>query len=114
MAFTKKKAQYVNVTEGRNNVKIAEVIKKYPDGIHITGCTIIKGKKGECSAWIFDEDATVFFFGGKVFTDTLNDWIAEKGSIQNVNTEMSVDKPLIKITECKSKSTGETYYDFEI
>lgn len=113
MAFTKTKKQYVNITEGKNNIKIPEILKKYPDGIHITGCTIIKAKKGDCSAWTFEEDASVFFFGGKVFTDTLNDWISEKGGIQNVNAEMATDKPFIKIIECTSKE-GNTYYDFEI
>lgn len=113
MAFTKTKKQYVNILEGRKNIKIPELLKKYPDGIHLTGASIIKAKKGDCSAFTFDEAHNLFFFGGKVFTDTLKEWIDEKGGIINVNNELATDKPLITIVDCVSKD-GNTYYDFNI
>ena len=113
MAFTKTKKQYVNILEGRENIKIPDILEKYPKGIHLTGASVIKAKKGDCSAFTFEEEPNLFFFGGKVFTDTLKEWIAEKGGIINVNNELATDKPLIDIVACVSKD-GNTYYDFSI
>ena len=113
MAFTKTKKEFVNILEGKEKVNIPDIIAKYPKGIHLTGATVIKAKKGDCSAFTFEEDMTKFFFGGKVFTDTLKEWIAEKGGIQNVNNELDSDRPLIQIVDCTSKD-GNTYYDFNV
>lgn len=114
MAFTKAKKQFINIIEGKNNIKIPDLMKKYPDGIHVIGATVIKAKKGDCSAWLFQEDENLFFFGGKVFTDTLKEWIEEKGSIENVNTEMKTDAPLMKIIGPIKTKEGNEYFDFEI
>ena len=113
MAFTKGKKQFVNILEGKECISISDLIKEFKNGIHITGASIIKGKNGDCSAFTFSENPDLFFFGGKVFTDELKKWVDEKGGIQNVNTELTTDIPLMVIKKCKSKS-GNTYYDFEM
>lgn len=113
MAFTRKKTEFVNILEGKENIKIDELMKKFPKGIHITGASVIKAKKGDCSAFTFEEDETKFFFGGVCFTDSVKKWISEHGSVQAMNTALATDKPLMVISAHESKN-GNTYYDFEM
>ena len=113
MAYAKRKNTYVNILEGRENIKPDEIMKKYPDGIHITGASVVKSRNGEVGAFIFKEDVDKFFFGGKVLTDMLNDWIKEAGNVSALNEKLPVDLPLMKLTWETSK-TGNKYLDCEV
>ena len=115
MAYARAKKNYVNILEGKEKVDVDDIMKKYPDGIHITGCVKVKGKNGYVGAFTFKEDEKGFFFGGKVLTELVEDWITNEGNgdINKLNEKLPVDLPVMKLSWDKSAG-GNRYLNCEV
>ena len=64
------------ITEGREKIDMEDVIRLYGKiGVTITGCDMLKDKKGNpFGAFTFKEDETKFFFGGQVLNEIAKEW----------------------------------------
>lgn len=115
MAYARAKKNYVNIIEGKEKVDVDDIMKKYPDGVHITGCAKVKGKNGYVGAFTFKEDEKGFFFGGKVLTELVEDWITNEGNgdINKLNEKLPVDLPVMKLSWDKSAG-GNRYLNCEV
>lgn len=115
MAYARTKKNYVNILEGRKKADVDDIMKNYPEGIHITGCAKVKGKNGYVGAFIFKENEKAFFFGGKVLTEMIDEWISEEGNgdINKLNEKLPVDLPVMKLMWDKSNS-GNRYLNCEV
>ena len=108
--------KFVNITEGKENIKTEELIKAFPDGVTVIGFTTLKNKKGETiSAFIFKENPGVFFFGGQILTELAVKWSADyNGNFVDANNALLAEGGVkLKLTRKESK-TGNTYTDYEV
>lgn len=119
MAFSdnrqKNGGNFFNLIEGKTKVDVATIITDYPDGVHITGCTVMKNKRGEdISAFTFNEIPAGFFFGGVILTKLAKDWIENNGGTSEECTErLKKELPLMRLFT-KNSASGNRYTDYEI
>lgn len=119
MAFTdnrnKNDGAYFDLIGEKEKASVQEIITDFPDGVHITGCTVMKNKKKEeISAWTFAEDNSKFFFGGVVLTELAKSWIQDNGGTAEACSEaLKKEQPLMKLI-VKDSANGNHYTDYEI
>lgn len=117
MAFTdnRNNGAYFDLIGEKEKVSVQEIITDFPDGVHITGCTVMKNKKkDEISAWTFAEDNSKFFFGGVVLTELAKSWIQENGGTAEACSEaLKKEQPLMKLYVMVS-ANGNNYTNYEI
>lgn len=111
----KTEGELFDLLEGKEKISVQEIITDFPEGIHITGCTTMKNKKGEkISAWTFAEAPTKFFFGGVILTKLAEDWIADNGGTAKACSEgLAKEMPGMKLI-MKDSASGNKYTDYEI
>ena len=108
--------KFVNITEGKENIKTEELIKKFPEGVTVIGFTTLLNKKKEkISAFIFKENPGVFFFGGKILTELAEKWSADfNGNFVDANNALLAEGGVkLKLTRKESKA-GNVYTDYEV
>lgn len=110
----KTEGELFNLLEGKEKISVQEIMTDF-EGIHITGCTTLKNKKGEkISAWTFAEAPKKFFFGGVILTKLAEDWIAENGGTAKACSEaLAKETPGMKLI-MKESASGNKYTDYEI
>lgn len=108
--------KFVNITEGKENIKTEELIKAFPDGVTVIGFTTLKNKKGEIiSAFIFKENPGVFFFGGQILTELAEKWSEEyNGNFVDANNALLAEGGVKMKLVRKTSKTGNTYTDYEV
>ncbi len=111
----KTEGELFDLLEGKEKISVQEIITDFPLGIHITGCTTLKNKKGEkISAWTFAEAPKKFFFGGVILTKLAEEWISENGGTAKTCTEaLAKEHPGMKLI-MKDSASGNRYTDYEI
>lgn len=108
--------RFFAVTEGREAIKTADLIAKYPEGVTVTGFTTMPNKKGETiSAFTFKEDPAAFFFGGMVLTELAKKWVSEYDeNFVTASAALAAEGGVkLKLIRKKSK-TGTEYTDYEV
>ena len=111
----KEEGTLFNLMEGKEKVDMQKIITDYPDGVHITGCTVLKNRKGEkISAFTFEEIPDGFFFGGVILTKLAEDWIADNGGTSEAcSKELAKEKPCMRLFT-KTSASGNRYTDYQI
>lgn len=99
--------------EGKEKVQVADIVATYPEGITITGATLIKKNNDEFPAFTFAEDDKSFFFGGTVLTNIFFDWLKAIGNEGDLNAELQKEPVKIRMYDAKNKN-GRTYTAVEI
>lgn len=109
-------SKFVNITEGKENIKTEELIKAFPDGITVIGFTTLLNKKKEkISAFIFKENPGVFFFGGQVMTDLAEKWAADyNGNFVDANNALLAEGGVKMKLVRKTSKAGNVYTDYEV
>lgn len=69
------------IIEGKTKISVGDIIATYPDGITVTSFDMVSGtdQSGETTTYpvfVFAEDDTRFGFGGAVFKNICEAWIA--------------------------------------
>ena len=108
--------RFYSVTEGREAIKTADLIAKYPEGVTVIGFTTMPNKKGETiSVFTFKEDPAAFFFGGMVLTELAKKWVSEyDGNFVAASTALAEEGGVkIKLIR-KTSKTGKEYTDYEV
>lgn len=88
--------------EGREKIMTSELIKAYPDGVHITACDLIMTADAEYCTILYKEDSKKFYNGGLVLTKIVKAW-CEEGTLEEVNAELAKNPVKIKLSERKTK-----------
>lgn len=102
-----------SIMTGKEKVEVSSIINVYPDGIHITSASIIKGKDGDYAVINFAEDEKSFFFAGKVLTDIVKQWLEVTGTEEAMNKELTAEPVAVRLYDAKNKS-GRTYTGVEV
>ena len=88
-----------------NRVKMTtdEVIEKFPSGISITECALLKNDKGEYAVITFAENPDVFVTCGTILTNIVREWVAAIGTIEEVNGMLMEQPVRVKLHKILNK-----------
>lgn len=87
------------IMEGREKLKMEDLVKKYPIGVTITAVDMIPdAKTGELySIFTFSEDDTKFASGGCVFNKVVKRWLEEYNyDIHNLSHDLAETSIIVK------------------
>ena len=102
------------ITKGREKIDTPDLIRMYPNGITINGVDFLKyGTGGEFSAFTFEEDDEIFFFGGQILTEIATDWFSGYESVEDLNNDLTKEPVKVKLSTKKSKN-GREYTAVEV
>lgn len=63
------------VSEGREKVKLDDLMTAYEDGVTIIAADLWKGENGDYCAVNIAEDDKIYFTGGKALTEIVQGWV---------------------------------------
>lgn len=89
--------------EGREAIKTPDLIKTFPDGVHINACDIVETVDARYCTVTFSEDETKFYNGGLVLTKIVDAWVQAGETLENVNKELAKNPVKMRFTESKNK-----------
>lgn len=93
----------------RTKIKVDDIIRLYPDGIGLTGITIVEYAETSYPAFTFAEDPTKYFSGGIALRHMANVLLeASEGDLSAVNEEWSAHPFRIKMSKVTTKN-GNTF-----
>lgn len=87
------------IMEGREKLKMEDLVKVYPKGVTITAVDMIPdAKTGELySLFTFEEDETKFASGGVIFNKIAKKWLEEYDyDIHNLSHDLAEERIVIK------------------
>lgn len=101
---------------GRNKIKTEDIIKQFPDGVHITAADLAPNPKGEPYAVIlFKEDEHSYYCGGLILTKIVRGMLdACENDFDIMNKELADDPIGIKLAECKTSDGKNNITTVEI
>jgi len=83
--------------------------------ISIDGCELLNNNDGDYSVFTFKEDSKKFFFGGKVLTELVKEWIKFLGgSIDDVNELLTKEPIPVVMSMRRTKDGKKNYVNIEI
>jgi len=106
-----------DLMNGREKVTTEDIIKKYPDGITITGADIVEyekdGKPISYPVLTFKENDKFFYTGGIVLKKIVERWLSHFDSVTEMNLALAGDPVKVKLSTGRSKS-GNSITNVEI
>lgn len=105
-AIAQKTTTLSELMEGREPIKTPDLIKAYPDGIHINACDLVETSDARYCTVTFTEDDTHYYNGGLVLTKIVDAWVSAGDGIDNVNKELSKSPVKMKFSEKKTKGNN--------
>ena len=105
------------ITEGREKIDMEDVIRLYgKTGVTITGCDMLKDKKGNpFGAFTFKEDETKFFFGGQVLNEIAKEWVVDfDGDFKAMSSALADEGGVKVLLDTKKSKNGNTYTSVEV
>lgn len=105
-AIAQKAVTMSELMEGRDKIETKDIIKYYPEGIHIIDADKISmsGEDKDFYVYIFDEDKKVFAFAGmllnKIFDGILE---ACEGDFDEFHKILRKETLLVRLSEGKTK-----------
>ena len=97
-----------SVLNGREKIKIDDLIAKYPDCVSITGVTLVEYADVSYPAFTFAEDPTKYFAGGLALRNMVNMLIEADPTLEEANAEFRANPLRVKLQKIRTK-TGNTY-----
>lgn len=92
--------------EGRDKIETSDMVKKYPDGVHVTACDLVETSDARYSVITFKEDTTKYYNGGLVLTKIVDAW-QTVGTLDEINASLSKNPVKMKFSEGKTKTGGK-------
>lgn len=103
--------------EALEQIKAADLVAKYPEGVTVTAFTTLRSKKykGDTAVLLFAEEPGKFCFFGSVFVDLCNKWAADyQNDFDAASAALQAEGGCkLHIMPVVSKD-GNTYYDYEV
>ena len=94
--------------DGREKIKLDDLIRQYPDGVTINGFEMCSGKKGDFPVFAMLE-APKYFSGGGDLRLLSDKWLATaEGDITLINESLAQKPVKVKIWKVQTNS-GNTY-----
>ena len=94
--------------DGREKIKLDDLIRTYPDGVTIVGFEMGEGKKGAFPVFAMAE-AQKYFSGGGDLKILADKWLAvSEGDITAINESLRKKPTKVKIWTVQTNS-GDTY-----
>lgn len=87
------------IMEGKEKIKMEDLVKEYPGGVTVTAVDMIPdAKTGEMySIFTFDEDVTKFASGGVIFNKIAKKWLEEYDyNIHNLSHDLAEEEVKIR------------------
>ena len=114
-ALAVESTQFSELTVNREKTETDDIIKKYPDGITITGFDFVTTAKDRYPVIVFAEDDTKFFFGGYLFTKLFDYWIEKSdGTVEEVSNYLKEIGGLrLRLFKTRTKA-GNSLTNFEV
>lgn len=101
-----------SITDGRERLKIDELIATYPDGVSINGFSAFEYMGSPIYSYTFNEDSGKFFSGGGDLFKMGQKW-AEEYSIDDINESLAINPVKVKIKKVRTKG-GKTYTKVDV
>lgn len=119
MSIREAAKQCVTLSEimaNRNKISTDDVIKKYPDGITITGVDYVTLEDNVTyPVFTFEEDITSFYAGGTLLNNMFDRLIDKYGSIGLVNHVLDKEGGLkVRLSNGVTKKTGRPITKVEV
>ena len=93
-----------NLMDGREPIRIDELIKKYPNGVSITGIAKNTYNGSTYPIFTFAEDPSKYFSGGMALAQLADGLIEEfDGDLAELNETLKREHLKIKLTKTKTK-----------
>ena len=93
-----------SIMDGREPIKTADIIAKYPDGICITGIAKNTYNGSTYPVFTFDEDPSKYFSGGSALSQLVDGMIEEfDGNLAELNNSLKKEYLKIKLVKTKTK-----------
>lgn len=101
---------------GREKIKTADLIEKFPNGVHITECDLAPNPKGEPYAVILFKESDVYYYcGGMILTKVVNGMLeACNNDFSILNKELAEDPIGVKLNEVKTSDGKNNLTTVEI
>ena len=92
--------------ENHEKIETSELVKNFPDGVHVNACDIVETSEARYSVVLFNEDAGKYYNGGLVLTKIVDAWL-QVGTLEEINNELSKKPVKMRFSEGKTKSGGK-------
>ena len=93
-----------NITDGREPIKTADIIAKYPDGVCITSIAKNTYNGSTYPVFTFAEDSSKYFSGGKALSQMVDNMLDEyDGNMALLNEDLSKEYLKVKLVKTKTK-----------
>ena len=97
------------LTSGREKLTTDELIKTYPDGVHIDGFDIVDNSGDQFPVFTFTEDENRWFAGGKALRGIADKWLEFfGGDIDAINARLTAKPVHVVLVKTQTKK-GKTY-----
>ena len=94
-----------SIMEGRESIKTADIIAKYPDGICITGVAKKTYNGSTYPVFTFAEDPSKYFSGALALTQLVDGMIENyDGNLAELNSDLSREYLKIKLTKVRTRN----------
>lgn len=93
-----------SIMDGRESMKTADIIAKYPDGICITGIAKNTYNGSTYPVFTFAEEPSKYFSGGTALSEMVDNMIDEyDGNLADLNADLQKEYLKIKLIKTKTK-----------
>lgn len=93
-----------SIMDGREPIKTEDIIKKYPDGICITGIAKNTYNGSTYPVFTFAEEAGKYFSGATALTQLVDGMLEDyDGNLAEINADLKKEHLKIKLVKAKTK-----------
>ena len=93
-----------SIMDGREPIKTADIIAKYPDGICITGIAKNTYNGSTYPVFTFAEEPSKYFSGGTALSQMVDGMIDEyDGNLAELNSDLQKEHLKVKLVKTKTK-----------
>lgn len=103
--MAKKVTTLSELMSDREKIETSEVVKKYPEGVHVEAIDVVETSEARYSVAVFNECPERFYNGGLVLTKIADAWLSEY-TIEEVNAELKKNPVKMRFSESKTKGNN--------
>ena len=93
-----------SIMDGREPIKTADIIAKYPDGIHITGIAKNTYNGSTYPVFTFAEEPSKYFSGATALSQMVEGMLDEyDGNLAEINADLQKEYLKIKLVKTRTK-----------
>lgn len=92
--------------ESREKIETSDLVKNFPDGVHVNACDVVETSDARYSVVTFNEDKGKYYNGGLVLTKIVDAWL-QVGSLDDINKDLGKNPVKMRFSEGKTKTGGK-------